>query len=85
MINRRKDAQTISSEQAEAIESFGADADVVATPSQLDPTAKRDFKRVTVPLNEYEYRALEELAKATGRPKLNALRWAVLKQLENER
>lgn len=85
MINRRTDARTLSSDQAQAIESFGADADVVAASSDLDPAAKRDFKRITVPLNEYEYRALEALARTTGRTKLNALRWAVLELLENER
>lgn len=48
-----------------------------ATPS-LDPDAKRDFKAIRIPFNEYEYRQLEALAKATGRTKLNAVRWSIL-------
>lgn len=48
-----------------------------AIPS-LDPDTKRDFKAIRIPFNEYEYRQLEALAKATGRTKLNAVRWAIL-------
>lgn len=74
----------------EQIEAFAAAAEggdpalthAKNTPLPLDPDAKRDFKAIRVPFNEYEYRQLEALAKATGRTKLNAIRWAIMQMAE---
>lgn len=81
MIKRRTPTeQPITSDLAKDISAFGEGA----TQSKLnengpDPHAKRDFKAITVPFNEYEFNKLEELARRTGRTKLNLIRWAILK------
>lgn len=49
----------------------------------LDKSAKRDFKGIRVPFNEYEYQKLSELAEKTGRTKLNVIRWAILQIAES--
>ena len=61
-----------------AIEEFGARADD-NSPSkvELNPNAKRDFKEIRLPLNEYEFKLLDEGAKKTGRSRLNFIRWAI--------
>ena len=83
MIKRRESpTRTLDPELARKIESFGSSADSEEIPeNQLDPSAKRDFKAIRVPFNEYEYRKLERIAQKTGRTKLNLIRWGVL-QLE---
>ena len=70
----------------EAIEAFaaGADGGAPTLPQHLSPSAKKDFKAIRVPFNQYEFQKLEELARKTGRTKLNAIRWAILKLAEDE-
>lgn len=67
----------------EQVEEFAAGADggtqKYNMQANLNPSAKRDFKGIRVPLNEYEYKKLTELAEKTGRTKLNAIRFAILK------
>lgn len=86
MIKRREStSRALDPELARQIESFGANADSGENPeNQLDPSAKRDFKAIRVPWNEYEYRRLERVAQKTGRTKLNLIRWAVLQLDEKE-
>lgn len=86
MIKRREStAQTLDPELARKIESFGSSAESRENPeNQLDPNAKRDFKAIRVPFNEYEYRRLERVAQKTGRSKLNLIRWAVQQLDEKE-
>ena len=67
---------------AEEIEAFAAAADGEPERLTTDPKAKRDFKAIRVPFNEYEFEQLEALADKTGRSKLNAIRWAILKMAE---
>jgi len=74
----------------EQVEAFAAAADGGSSPQPepepvLDPNAKRDYKAIRVPFNEYEFAQLEELAKRTGRTKLNAIRWAILRMNEEEK
>lgn len=70
---------------AEEIDRFANAADqAVEQEEALDPTAKRDYKAIRVPFNEYEFQKLEELAKKTGRTKLNVIRWAILQMWEDE-
>ena len=85
MIKRRESTtQTLDPELARKIESFGSSAESGENPeNQLDPSAKRDFKAIRVPFNEYEYRRLERVAQKTGRSKLNLIRWAV-QQMEEK-
>lgn len=45
---------------------------------EIDQNAKRDYKKINVPFNQYEYSILEKAAKETGRTKLNFIRWAIL-------
>ena len=54
------------------------------TPPAADPHAARNYKAIRVPFNAYEYGRLEALARSTGRTKLNAIRWAILKLAEAE-
>jgi len=61
----------------DAIERFGNEADGTTPP--LDPSAKRDFKSIRVPFNEYEYKQLVKGAELSGRSKLNFMRFAMLK------
>ena len=74
----------------EEVEVFAAGADngrahavAVDTPA-ADPHAARNYKAIRVPFNAYEYGRLEALARSTGRTKLNAIRWAILKLAEAE-
>lgn len=74
----------------EQVEAFAAAADGGSSPQPepepvLDPNAKRDYKAIRVPFNEYEFAQLAELAKRTGRTKLNAIRWAILRMNEEEK
>ena len=65
----------------EAIEAFASQADdisVVEKKKQLDPNAKRDYKQIRVPLNEYEYEQLVKGSEATRRSKLSFIRWAMI-------
>jgi hypothetical protein len=86
MVKRREPQASISRPQPtpEQIEAFASGADnsstsPTKTERKLDPRAKRDFKAIRVPFNEYEYKILDEAAPKTGRTKLNFIRWAILK------
>lgn len=74
----------------EEVEAFAAGANngqpqVVASDGpRSDPHAARNYKAIRVPFNAYEYARLEALARRTGRTKLNAIRWAILKLAEAE-
>ncbi|POG21175.1 hypothetical protein C2855_21670 [Aeromonas bestiarum] len=90
MVKRREPAHTLKNTQKptdEQIEAFAAKADGGTLKNNvythLNPSAKRDFKGIRVPLNEYEYKKLTELSEKTGRTKLNVIRFAILK-LANE-
>ena len=73
---KRRQPQAIKPEVSqEQIEAFASGAD---KNGMLNPNAKRDYKAIRVPFNEFEYKKLEEFAKKTGRSKLNAIRWAIL-------
>ena len=71
----------------EDIEKFAAGADSYDNEQSqtLDPNAKRDFKKIQVPFNEWEYNNLVELTTLTSRSKLGAMRWAINMALEIER
>ena len=83
MVKRREPASARQQPSQERLEAFASAADQLPTKKpDLDPDAIRDFKAIRVPFNEYEYRKLEEVARKTGRSKLNAVRWAILKLAE---
>ena len=95
MIRRRRPAAD-RQPTAEAVEAFAARADdnpslpvgVSSPPAEapgVDPHAARNYKAIRVPFNAYEYSRLEALARRTGRSKLNAIRWAILKLAEAEK
>lgn len=93
MVRRREPRQATSKRQPtdEQIEDFAAQAEengpsapAPTAQAVLDPHAARDFKAIRVPFNEYEYSTLEKVANQTGRTKLNAIRWAILKLAETE-
>jgi hypothetical protein len=58
----------------------GADEQLIP---KLDPKASRKFKTHTIPMNEYEYRLLVELAEKYGQTHNGIIRFA-LKKLSEE-
>ena len=60
------------------INDFINSADEVQINDNLNPNAKRDYKKINVPFNEHEYKILENAANQHGRTKLNFIRWAIL-------
>lgn len=77
MVKRRQPESSKKQPSIEAIEQFAAGADdqkpspapISAERARIEAgkTAKRDFKAIRVPFNEYEYRTLEEAASRAGR------------------
>jgi hypothetical protein len=66
------------------IDAFAAGADGGSL--STDPDAKRTFKSINVPFNEYEYSKLETIAKKAKRSKLYMVREAIIKladEMEN--
>jgi len=53
------------------------------TTPKLDPKASRKFKTHTIPMNEYEYKLLTELAEKYGQTHNGIIRFA-LKKLSEE-
>jgi hypothetical protein len=49
------------------------------TPSNLDPKAPRKFKTHTIPMNEYEYNLLVQLAEEYGQTHNGIIRFALKK------
>lgn len=84
MLKRRERAVQIA--DAEKIEAFAAQAESKPTQRQkpiLSKDAKRDFKAIRVPFNEYEFTQLERLCEKTQRSKLNMIRHALSFYAEN--
>jgi hypothetical protein len=54
------------------------------TRKKLDPDAKRDFKGLTVHMNEYEYTRLIQAAKAADRKPVDFMRQAVKRAVIQE-
>lgn len=85
MVKRREPASTKREPTQEEIEAFASGADGGDTKlkqeekATLNPNAKREFKAIRVPFNEFEYSKLDSLANKTRRTKLNVIRWAILK------
>lgn len=77
MIKKRENTKT-----APDIEAFINGANEQTTP-KLDPKASRKFKTHTIPMNEYEYRLLTELAEKYGQTHNGIIRFA-LKKLKEE-
>ncbi|MDQ6994912.1 MAG: hypothetical protein Q9M18_04890 [Mariprofundaceae bacterium] len=83
----KKETTQMPSPTNEAIERFAsaADGNTSIKIEMPKPNAPRNYKAISVPFNEFEYGKLEELCLKTGRSKLNAIRWSILKlsELEN--
>ncbi len=88
MVKRREPASVKRKPTIEEIEAFASGADCESVQQKQkgenlsDPNAKRKYKAIRVPFNEYEYLKLQEAASKTGRTKLNFIRWAILKLAE---
>jgi len=63
----------------ERIEAFISAVDSQPESKTPAPDASRNFKAIRVPFNEYEFLQLEQACLATGRTKLNFIRYAILK------
>ncbi len=74
MIKKREIAKPSSPD----IETFINGANEQATQS-LDPKAPRKFKTHTIPMNEYEYKLLVELAEKYGQTHNGIIRFALKK------
>lgn len=76
---------TITNEQ---VEKFAAGAEngsiQVSATAPLNPRAKRDYKSILVPFNEYEFNELEKLCVETGRSRLSLIRYAILQLAKNK-
>lgn len=69
------------------VKAFADRADLPAeteAPAAPAKDAKRDFKALNLPLNEYEYAVLEKLCKKLSRTKSNLLRYALLELARRE-
>lgn len=69
----------------EKIESFinKVDGEAEAEPKpSLDKNAKRDFKAIRLPFNQWEYEALEIASKKTNRSKTSFIRNAIMEASE---
>lgn len=82
MVKRReRPAPTVD---AAKIEAFAAQAESEpAAEPVLARDAKRDYKAIRVPFNEYEFTQLEALCEKTQRSKLNMIRHALSFYAEN--
>ena len=78
MIKKREITKPSSPE----IDAFINGANEQTTP-KLDPKAPRTFKTHTIPMNEYEYQLLAELAEKYGQTHNGIIRFA-LKKLSEE-
>lgn len=76
-IKKRNTTGTAPRDISAAVEQFAAGAD--QQPAKLDPNAARDYKALSLPLNQYEYEQLEAGCAISGRSKLNFIRQAILK------
>ncbi|HGJ5868558.1 MULTISPECIES: hypothetical protein [Arsenophonus] len=67
------------------IEEFASAADqMIKQKNELNSEARRDYKALRVPFNQYEYELLERLCKKTKRSKLNMIRYALKYYDEND-
>jgi len=70
----------------EEIEAFAAGADggeaALMAQAALEKNAKRDFKSIRMPFNQFEYEQLDAAAKAAGRTKVNFIRYAIAQLAE---
>lgn len=82
MVKRReRPAQIVD---ADKIETFASMAENAPAPlTTLSKDAKRDYKAIRVPFNEFEFTQLESLCEKTQRSKLNMIRHALSFYAEN--
>ena len=76
MIKRRGSSRVPSMDAQ--IDAF-ADAADSGGIADMDPEAKRTYKSINVPFNQYEYSKLEAIAKKEKRSKLYMIREAIIK------
>lgn len=69
----------------EQVEAFAAGADSATPRKRPSPNAKRDYKSIRVPFNEYEYQKLDKACRLSGRSKLSFLRAAMLEMASKTR
>lgn len=80
MVKRREIKNYVQTTVEEQIEKFAAGADTdPLKPVVINPNAKRDYKAMQLPFNQYEFERLEAAALAAGRTKLGFVRYALLK------
>lgn len=76
MIKRRGSSRVPSID--DQIDAFANAADSGGIPD-MNPEAKRTYKSINVPFNQYEYKKLEAIAKKANRSKLYMIREAIIK------
>ncbi|MEN4909811.1 hypothetical protein [Rahnella bonaserana] len=82
MVKRRE--RPVQTPDADKIEAFAAQAESTSVlKPALTKDAKRDYKAIRVPFNEFEFTQLEELCEKTQRSKLNMIRHALSFYAEN--
>ncbi len=78
---KRRSPETTSTE-SRRIEEFANQADGGGR-ENVNENAPRNYKKINVPFNQYEFERLEEAAEKAGRAKLNFIRWAIKKAIED--
>jgi uncharacterized protein YpuA (DUF1002 family) len=84
MVKRREKAfSVVAADQEERIAAFAAGADREKI-EKLDTEAPRNYKKINVPFNEYEFNQLERAALKMGRSKLDYIRRSMLEQAKRD-
>lgn len=85
MVKRREKSISLvaTEDQEERIEAFAAGADRERI-EKLDTEAPRNYKKINVPFNEYEFNQLERAALKMGRSKLDYIRRSMLEQAKRD-
>jgi hypothetical protein len=79
MVKRREVKTYVQTTIDEQIEKFAAGAEPAKQLPEINRNAKRDYKAMQVPFNQYEFERLETACNVCGRSKLNFMRVAMLK------
>ncbi|MFA5922329.1 MAG: hypothetical protein WC856_13720 [Methylococcaceae bacterium] len=83
MVKRREVKKYAQVDIEQEIEKFAAGADGEPVKQlELNRNARRDYKAMQVPFNQWEFERLEEACKIAGRTKLGFVRYSMLKLAE---
>ncbi len=83
LANKESEADIVANE--DQIKNFIKNADKAPSEKNyLDPDAIRNYKQLSVRLNEYEYRLLEKYSKKVRRSIADSMRDALIEKIKDE-